>query len=76
MPCLIATRSSLKRLREKKQQQPQRKSKNKNFKAKIQYLNLKATRHKVKLQSEKNPNYTNIIFLTTQQMGFFLNEIR
>ena len=71
MPCLITMRSALKRLREKNN-----KSKNKNFTAKTQYLNLKATSDNVNLQSNKTLTTQILFFLTTHQMGFSLNATR
>ena len=52
MPCLIKalTGSAIKKTARKK---TNKKSKNKNFTAKTQYLNLKAPRNNVKMQSDK-----------------------
>ena len=65
MPCLISapTRSAIKETTRKK-------SKNKNFTAKTECQNLKAPSNKVKMQSD-NPDYTNLLFLTIQQMESF-----
>ena len=78
MPILITTlaRSAIKkRLREKKTKNKISK-KNKNFKAKNQYLNLKAPSNNVKMQSDKTLTTQTNFFLTKQQMEIFLNEIR
>ena len=51
-------------------------SKNKNFKAKTQYLNLKAPSNNVKMQSDKTLTTQSYYFLTTQQMKIFNIETR
>ena len=51
MPHLTTTRSAIKRLREKNNND--KKGKNKNFTEKTQYLNLKAPSNSVKIQSDK-----------------------
>ena len=63
MPCLITTKSALKRVRGKT---TTKKQKNKIFTTKTQYLNLKAPSNNFKTQSDKklpeqnllSPNYT------------------
>ena len=72
MPRLITTRSATEKSTRKKQQ----KSKNKNFTAKTQYHNLKALINNVKLQSDKTLTTQIYVFLTTHQLGFFLNVSR
>ena len=65
----------LNRIREKKQQQ---KKQNQKLigRAKTQYLNLKAPCNNVKLQSDKTFTTQIYIFLTKNQMGFFVSETR
>ena len=72
MPCLITMRSAT----EKTPRKNNKKSKNKNFTAKTQYLNLKALINNVKLQSDKILTTQIYVFLTTHQLGFFLNVSR
>ena len=75
MPCPITsiTSSAIKRTTRKKNNKI---SKNENFKAKTQYLNLKAPSNNVKMQSDKTLSTQNYYFLTIQQMKNFHNETR
>ena len=76
MPCLIATlrSSDIKKTTRKKTNN--KISKNKNFKAKTQYLNLKAPSNNVKMQSHKTLTTQSYCFLTIQQMETFNNKTR
>ena len=51
-------------------------SKNKNFKAKTQYLNLKAPINNVKIQSDRTLTTQRYYFLTMQPIKTFHNETR
>ena len=75
MPCLIKTRSAIKKST-KKETRTTEKNKIQNFSAKTQNLKLKAPSKNVKLQSDKTVITQFYFFLTTYQMGFFLNETR
>ena len=74
MPCLISTKSAIKKITRKKQQQQQKQKQ--KFHGKNSYLNLKAPSINVNLQSDKTLTTQMYFLLTTQQIGLFLNEIR
>ena len=76
MPCPITTLTSSTIKKTTRKKTNNKIGKNKNFKAKTQYLNLKASSNIVKMQSDKTLTTQNYNFLTKQQMKTFHNETR
>ena len=72
MSCLTTTRSATKKSTRKKQQQ--QKHPNQNFTAKTRYVNLKASRNNVKLQSDKTLLHEFTFFLTKHLMMVFFKK--
>ena len=73
MPCPITTRSAVKKSTRKNNREKRVFKKNHS---KNSYLNYKAPSNNVKLQSDKTLTTQIYFFLTTHQMGFFLNDTR
>ena len=76
MPCPITTLTSSAIKKTTRKKTNNKISKNKNFKAKTQYLNLKAHSNDVKMQSETTLTTQSYYFLTIQQMKTFHNKTR
>ena len=76
MPCPITTITSSAIKKTTRKRTNNKISKHKNFKAKTQYLNLKAPSNNVRMQSDKTLTTQSYYFLTIQQMKIFHNETR
>ena len=72
-PITTIRRSAIKKTPRKKQTTKYAKT---NFKAKSQYLSLKAPSNDVKMQSDKTLTTQTYFFLTIQQMENFIHETR
>ena len=76
MPCLITalSRSTIKKTTREKHKQQNRQKVKTFFTAKIQHLYLKAHSNNIKINSDQTLTHKFNFLVTTQQIGFYVNE--